>query len=167
MLRLGLAIVFALTLADGRSVPLFAWGLAALADYTDGPVARRAGGASAYGVLLDSGADIAFVLIALGAGAANGRLSWLVPAAIVCAAAPYLVATLRRTRAHGGPARAFSRIGHWGGICNYALAGFLAGSVAFPALAPWTAVLALGSVVVVALNLTAVAMRMRPRPGTR
>jgi phosphatidylglycerophosphate synthase len=148
-------------------VPLVAWGLAAVADYVDGPIARRAGGASAYGVVLDSGADIAFVLIALGAGAATGRLSWLVPAAIACAATPYLVATLRRARAQGGPARAFSRIGHWGGVCNYALAGLLAGSVALPTLAPWTVILALGSAVVVTLNMTGVAMRLRGRADAR
>lgn len=152
--------MFAATLAAGSWTPLVAWALAAVADFVDGPLARRAGAPSAYGVLLDSGADIAFVVIALAAGAATGRLSWLVPAAIVCAATPYLVASLRGSRARDAPVRAFSRVGHWGGVCNYALAGLLAGSVALPG-AIWSVLLPFGSGFVVVLNLAAVALRMR------
>jgi phosphatidylglycerophosphate synthase len=160
VLRVGLAAVFASALGQGGWTPVVAFALAAASDYVDGPLARRAGGPSAYGVLLDSGADIAFVLVALTAGVLDGRLSWTVPAAIACAAAPYLVATLRRSRREGHPARAYSRVGHWAGICNYALVGFLAGSVALPG-SIWDALLPPGSAVVVALNLGAVAMRLR------
>jgi len=160
VLRLVLAIVFARTLADGSWTPLVAFALAAMSDYVDGPLARRAGGASRYGVLLDSSADIVFVLVALSAGVVGGRLAWVVPVAVACAAAPYLAATLLRSRATGRPARAYSAVGHWAGICNYALAGIVAGSAALPAPA-WRAILMVGSAVVVALNLSAVAMRFR------
>ncbi len=160
MLRLVLAPVFAWTLADGAWTPLVTFVLAAVSDYVDGPLARRAGGATRYGVLLDSGADIAFVLVALTAGAATGRLAWIVPVAVVCAATPYLMATFRRSRVERRPARAFSAVGHWAGICNYALVGLVAGSTALPGSA-WPAILALGSTVVVALNLGALALRLR------
>jgi phosphatidylglycerophosphate synthase len=161
VLRLLLAIVFARTLADGSWTPLVAFALAATSDYVDGPLARRAGGASRYGVLLDSSADIVFVLVALSAGVVGGRLVWIVPVAVACAAAPYLAATLLRSRATGGPARAYSAVGHWAGICNYALAGLVAGSAALPGPV-WPGMLLVGSAVVIALNLSAVGMRLRP-----
>ena len=160
MLRLVLAPVFAWTLADGAWTPLVVWMVAVASDYADGPLARRAGGASGYGVLLDSSADIVFVLVALSAGVAGGRIAWVVPVAIACAAAPYLAATVRRSRAAGGPARAYSAIGHWAGICNYALVGLVAGGAAMPGPA-WPAISTVGAAVVVALNLGAVAMRLR------
>jgi phosphatidylglycerophosphate synthase len=140
------------------AVAVFA--LATVSDLVDGPLARRAGGATTYGVLLDSGADVLFVLVASTTGVAVGRLSAIVPVAIACSSIPYLVATVRRSRATGGPTRAYSAIGHWAGICNYALVGLLAGSVALPAPA-WAPVLALGTGVVVALNVAAVVLRFR------
>jgi len=110
--------------------------------------------------LLDSTADIAFVLIALAAGVLTGRLSWAVPASIMCAAAPYLVTMIRQRSAAGPTAR--SAIGHAAGVFNYALAGLLAGSVAFP-WPGWPLLLELGSAVVIALNLGAVVQRLRQR----
>jgi phosphatidylglycerophosphate synthase len=160
VLRLGLAVVFACALPGGGWTPLDVFGLATASDYVDGPLARRAGGPSAYGVLLDSGADIAFVLLALSSGVALGRLSWIVPLAIACSAGPYLVATLRRSRDVGAPVRAYSAVGHWAGVCNSALVGLLAGSVALPGAA-WGALLPFGSAVVVALNVAAMALRAR------
>lgn len=160
MLRFGLAVAFACTLSGGGWTPVVLFALATASDLVDGPLARRAGGASAYGVLLDSGADVAFVLVALSTGVAVGRLSAIVPVAIVCSSIPYLVATVRRTKALGGPARAYSAVGHWAGICNYALVGLLAGSVALPAPV-WAPLLGLGTGVVVALNLAAVVLRVR------
>jgi phosphatidylglycerophosphate synthase len=160
VLRVALAIVFARTFADGAWSPLCAFAVAAVSDYVDGPLARRAGGPTPHGVLLDAGADVVFVLVATITGVTAGRLSWTVPAAIACAATPYLLATARRSRAEGGPARAYSTVGHWAGVCNYALAGLLAGSAALPGAA-WTTVLPMGSTVVVALNLAAGALRLR------
>ena len=164
VMRLGLAVVFACTFPGGGWTPLVVFGLATASDYVDGPLARRAGGPSTYGVLLDSGADIAFVMLALSSGVAMGRLSWMVPAAIVCSAAPYLAATLRRSRAVGAPVRAYSAVGHWAGVCNYALVGLLAGSVALPGRS-WHVILAGGSAAVVALNLAAVVLRLRATKG--
>jgi phosphatidylglycerophosphate synthase len=160
VMRLGLAVAFACTFPGGGWTPLVVFGLATASDYVDGPLARRAGGPSTYGVLLDSGADIAFVLLALSSGVAMGRLPWIVPAVIACSAAPYLVATLQRSRAVGTPVRAYTTVGHWAGVCNYALVGLLAGSVALPSAA-WRVILTTGSAAVVALNLTAVALRVR------
>jgi phosphatidylglycerophosphate synthase len=162
VLRLGLAAAFACALPGGGWTPVVVFALATTSDFVDGPLARRAGGASTYGVLLDSGADVAFVLVALSTGVAVGLLSAIVPVAIACSSIPYLVATVRRSKAVGGPARAYSAVGHWAGICNYALVGLLAGSVALPATW-WRPVLSLGTVVVVALNLAAVALRFRDR----
>ena len=160
MLRIVLAIVYARSLDDGCWYPLVAFAIAAASDYVDGPLARRAGTPSRYGALLDSLADIVFVVLATTAGAVTGRLSWAVPVAIVGAGTPYLVATLRRTRAGAEAPRAFSAVGHAAGVCNYALAGLLAGSVAL-AGPQWPPVLASASAVVVALNVTALAQRFR------
>jgi phosphatidylglycerophosphate synthase len=155
-----LAIVYATSLDDGCKWPLIAFVLAVLFDWIDGPIARRAGAETRHGALLDSGADIVFVLVASGSGAASGRLSWIVPIAIAAAATPYLVATLRRVRAHDPSPRAYSAVGHAAGVCNSALAGLLAGSVALPAPS-WPSLLTGASTVVVFLNLTAVAQRLR------
>jgi phosphatidylglycerophosphate synthase len=160
VLRVVLAIVYATSLDDACKRPLMAFALAVVFDSIDGPLARRAGPPTRHGTLLDSGADVAFVLAATGAGAATGRLSWLVPIAIAASAAPYLVATLRRVRAHDPSPRAYSAVGHAAGVCNYALAGLLAGSVALPAPS-WRWLLAGASSVVVVLNLIAVAQRLR------
>jgi phosphatidylglycerophosphate synthase len=155
-----LAIVYVRSLVDADWTPLVAFAIAAVSDYVDGPLARRAGAPSRYGALLDSVADVVFVLAATTAGAATGRLSWAVPVAIVASAAPYLAATLRRTRASAEAPRAFSAVGHAAGICNYALAGLLAGGVALPG-PQWPPLLASASAVVIALNVAAVAQRVR------
>jgi phosphatidylglycerophosphate synthase len=154
--------VYARTLADGAMAPLFAFVVAAASDYVDGPLARHAGPASRHGVLLDSGADIAFVLLATTAGVAGDRLSWAVPVAIACAAVPYLGATLRRSAAVGAPVRAYSAVGHVAGVANYGLAGLLAASAAAPA-AVWSPVLAAASAAVVALNVAACLLRWMRR----
>jgi len=166
VIRALLAIVFARTLAEGGWSPVAVFALAAASDYVDGPIARRAGGATRYGVLLDSGADVAFVTIASSAGAVLGRLSWFVPVSILASAVPYLVATWRWGRAHEAPARAYSAVGHAAGVSNYVLAGLLAGSTAVPD-GPWPVLLGLGSAVVVGLNLTAVAARLASRARAR
>jgi phosphatidylglycerophosphate synthase len=159
---LGVAVVFPMALARGGWEALGLFALAAASDYLDGPLARRAGGGSTYGTLLDNVADIAFVLVATCAGVARGALAGAVPAAIACAAVAYALASIRRTRSAGEPARAYSVIGHAAGVCNYALVGLLAGNVALPGPA-WHTILASGGALVVALNLGAVALRLVPR----
>jgi phosphatidylglycerophosphate synthase len=132
-----------------------------VSDYLDGPLARRGGPPSAYGTLLDNVADIAFVLAGTATAAASGAIGWLVPAAIACSATAYALASLSRTRTTGTPVRAYSAIGHAAGVCNYALVGLYAGSVALPG-SVWTSILTLGAAVAVALNLGAVALRWLP-----
>lgn len=155
-----LAVIYARSLEDGGWWPLVAFALAAASDYVDGPLARRAGAPSRHGTLVDSVADVVFVLVGTTAGAVTGRLSWAVPVAIAGSATPYLVATLRRTRAHDDAPRAYSAVGHAAGVCNYALVGLLAGSVALPGTG-WPPLLSSASAVVVALNATALVQRFR------
>jgi len=156
-----LALVFAAVLPAGGWLPLGVFALASASDYVDGPLARRAGGPSRHGVLLDAGADVTFVLVASLAGVAIGRVWRLVPVAIACAAIPFLVASMRRSRAAGRPTRAYSAVGHAAGVCNYALVGLVAGSVALPGTV-WPPILWCINALVLALNATAVALRLRP-----
>lgn len=161
VLRLALAAAFPAAAARGDWSAVAVFALAAASDYADGPLARRAGRPSAYGTVLDNVADVAFVLAGTATAASAGAVTWLVPAAIAGAAIAYAAASLARTRAAGAPVRAYSAIGHAAGVCNYALVGGYAGSVALPG-ALWPPVLALGAAVVVALNLGAVALRWVP-----
>jgi phosphatidylglycerophosphate synthase len=126
--------------------------VAAASDYLDGIVARRGRGPTAHGAILDNVADVAFVLAGTAAGARLGLVPVAVPVAIALAVAGYALASARR----GTPAR--SALGHAAGVANYALAGLVAGAVAWPGR-PWSVVLAGASAVVVALNLGAVLAR--------
>jgi CDP-diacylglycerol--glycerol-3-phosphate 3-phosphatidyltransferase len=159
--RLGLAVVFPAAAARGGWSAVLVFAAAAVSDYTDGPLARRGGRPTAYGTLLDNVADIAFVLAGTATASAAGAIPWLVPATIAASATAYAVASLSRTRAAGAPARAYSAIGHAAGVCNYALVGLYAGSIALPGPV-WSPVLVLGAAVVVALNSGAVALRWLP-----
>jgi cardiolipin synthase (CMP-forming) len=149
-------------LARGGWLPLGLVGVAAATDYIDGPLARRGAGASRHGALLDNVADVVFVLAGTIAGVAQGMLDWYVPVAIACAATAYLAASIRRTRAAGVAAPAYSVVGHAAGVVNYGLVVLVAASVALPGGA-WPAVLAAGGGAVTAINLAAVALRLVPR----
>ncbi|HLY39322.1 MAG TPA: CDP-alcohol phosphatidyltransferase family protein [Candidatus Binatia bacterium] len=153
-LRLVVAALFpyALGAASARWVALLLFVVAAASDYLDGIVARRGRGPTAHGAILDNVADVAFVLAGTAAGARLGLVPVAVPVAIALAVAGYALASARR----GTPAR--SALGHAAGVANYALAGLLAGAVAWPGR-PWSVVLAGASAVVVALNLGAVVAR--------
>jgi len=91
---------------------------AAATDIVDGRIARRLGVARETGGWLDSIADVTFVLAALGCYAAIGQLPWVVPILIAISFSQYALDSLWLHRA-GTPVR--SRLGHWGGIVNYAL----------------------------------------------
>jgi phosphatidylglycerophosphate synthase len=105
------------------AVVLFA-GIAA-SDFFDGRMARRANAASQAGRLLDHGADIFFVLAALGTYVALNLVPWWVPGAIAASFGTYAYGSWR-ARAPAGPAHLIpSRIGHRGGILNYVLIGVL------------------------------------------
>ncbi len=98
----------------------------AVSDFVDGRIARRTGAASAAGQALDHGADIGFLLTSFAAYVALGAVPWWVPASIAAAFATYVADSLRRTERR--PSLIGSRIGHAGGICNYALIGVLVGN---------------------------------------
>lgn len=92
---------------------------AALTDFIDGRIARRIGAVTASGRWLDSASDVAFVLAALSCEAAAGSLPPYIPALIAISFAQYVIDSMVLTAREGGPVR--SRLGHWGGIVNYAL----------------------------------------------
>ena len=104
---------------------------AALTDFIDGRLARRLDAVSATGRWLDSVGDVTFVLAALFSEAALGALPFYIPILIAISFTQYAVDSMMFAHAEGGPVR--SRLGHWGGIINYALVfGF-----AFGPLARW------------------------------
>jgi phosphatidylglycerophosphate synthase len=157
VVRLGTAALLpgALARADSRWFPAGLFVLAAATDFFDGVVARRGGGPTRHGALLDNVADIAFVLSGTISGAVLGLVPAAVPAAIGLAFGAYVLASL------GGGRAARSSIGHGAGVLNYALTGFVAAAVAMPARVP-AFVLRAGSAVVVAVNLAAVLDRLLP-----
>jgi CDP-diacylglycerol---glycerol-3-phosphate 3-phosphatidyltransferase len=97
---------------------------AAISDIFDGRVARRFGTSGAAGRWLDGIADVTFVLTVLGCEAAAGAIPWYVPALIAASFAQYALDSIVLGAASAGPIR--SRLGHWGGVINYALALVLA-----------------------------------------
>jgi len=165
VLRLGAAAAMPHELAraagaDGGVGPLVLFAAAAASDFFDGRLARLSR-ATAHGALLDTVADVAFVLGATGGGAALGLVPWAAPAAIAAAVAAYALASLRRSTREGAWRLARSRVGHAAGVVNYGLAGLVAGAVALPHPG-WIPALGLASVVVVAVNAAAVLARWLP-----
>jgi phosphatidylglycerophosphate synthase len=160
-MRLVLAAAMPFVLMRGGILPLVAWGLAALSDYVDGPLARRTGTTSLRGALLDTVADVTFVLGGLGTAAALGLVSWVVPASIGLSAGAYAAASARPHP--GGRRLARSRLGHAAGVLNYACLGLVTGAVAWPA-APWSPWLAGAGAVTAATNLAALASRLGGAP---
>jgi phosphatidylglycerophosphate synthase len=154
--RLVLAGVLALVLSHAPAhpvLPAVVFVLAAASDYVDGPLARRAGGATRHGAILDSLADVAFVLCGTVAGAALGLVPAAVPLAIALSFALYALASVNP---RWGTARTI--VGHRAGVANYALTGLVTAAVAFPD-AVVRGVVAGASLVVIAINLAAVLER--------
>lgn len=163
LVRIAAAAAFPVVFSLGGWWALVLFALAAASDYVDGPLARRAGGASRYGVLLDGGADVVFVSSAATTGALAGLVPWIAPLAIAAAGGAYLLASAHGTSASPRPERAYSRIGHAAGVTNYVLAGLVAGVVAVP-WAGWGGVLRTAGLLASALNLAALAQRWWPAP---
>lgn len=99
--------------------------VAAASDYFDGPLARRSGRASDRGRTWDNWADIVFLEGSLITAVAVGSAPWWVPASIAASFAYYVADSWRRTRTGPGRRLIASRLGHWGGVCNYVLVGVL------------------------------------------
>ena len=165
---LPVALASSIDRPGGAWLPLGLWGVGVATDLLDGPVARRLGGATRHGALLDNAADVTFVLGAAATGAAIGLLAWRVPIAIATAFGAYALAS---AAGHGEAARAYTPIGHAAGVCNYLLAGLLAAVVARPGPG-WGPVLDAAGLVVLTVNGAAAAVqaggalsRARARPG--
>jgi phosphatidylglycerophosphate synthase len=98
--------------------------LAAGSDFIDGRIARRLGVASGSGRWLDGIADVTFVLAALTCEAAAGSIPYYIPILIALSFSQYAADSAFIGARNAGPIK--SRLGHWGGIINYALAITLA-----------------------------------------
>ena len=93
--------------------------VAAGSDFIDGRIARRLGVASGRGRWFDGIADVTFVLAALLSEAAAGAIPFYIPILIALSFSQYAVDSAVLGLGAAGPVR--SRLGHWGGIINYAL----------------------------------------------
>jgi phosphatidylglycerophosphate synthase len=110
--------------------------VAAGSDFIDGRVARRLGVASGSGRWLDGIADVTFVLAALLSEAVAGAIPFYIPILIAVSFSQYAIDSVLIGQPASGPIR--SRLGHWGGIINYALVITLA--IAPPPALPGTLV---------------------------
>ncbi len=93
--------------------------VAAGSDFVDGRIARRLGVASGSGRWLDAIADVTFVLAAIFSEAAAGAIPFYIPILIALSFSQYVIDSVVLAARAPGPVR--SRLGHWGGIINYAL----------------------------------------------
>jgi phosphatidylglycerophosphate synthase len=93
--------------------------VAAGSDFIDGRVARRFGVASGSGRWLDGIADVTFVLAALLSEAVAGAIAFYIPILIAVSFSQYAIDSVLIGPLAIGPIK--SRLGHWGGIINYAL----------------------------------------------
>jgi phosphatidylglycerophosphate synthase len=126
-LRFALAAVW-IELAMRAHQGRLAFAIVALAaagsDFIDGRIARRMGVASGRGRWLDGIADVTFVLAALVCEAAAGAIPYYIPILIALSFSQYALDSAVVGARASGPIK--SRLGHWGGIINYALAITLA-----------------------------------------
>jgi phosphatidylglycerophosphate synthase len=98
---------------------------AAVSDFIDGRVARQLGQTNGPGRWLDPLADIVFALTALASEAMAGAIPLYLPVLIACSFAQYAIDSVAVS---GASAPVKSRLGHWGGIINFALVLMLAWS---------------------------------------
>jgi phosphatidylglycerophosphate synthase len=108
---------------------------AALSDFADGRVARQTRSADQFGRWLDSVADIAFVLTALVCEAQAGAIPAYIPVLIAVSFAQYAIDSIVIS---GSSTPVKSRLGHLGGIVNFALVLLLA----FASGARWPGIVA-------------------------
>ena len=97
---------------------------AAGSDFIDGRIARRLGVAIGSGRWLDGIADVTFVLVALVCEATQRAIPYYIPILIALSFSQYAIDSALIAERASGPIK--SRLGHWGGIINYALAITLA-----------------------------------------
>ena len=104
---------------DGRLAFTIVALTAAGSDFIDGRIARRLGVASGSGRWLDGIADVTFVLAALFCEANAGAIPFYIPILIMLSFSQYALDSFVIGARASGPLK--SRLGHWGGIINYAL----------------------------------------------
>ncbi len=96
---------------------------AAISDFVDGRVARRARSTDAFGRWLDNLADVFFVLTALTCEVLAGAIPAYMPVLIAASFVQYAIDSILIS---GSSAPVKSRLGHWGGVVNFALVLLLA-----------------------------------------
>ena len=96
---------------------------AAASDLLDGAIARRTHSASQLGRWLDNLADIVFILLALSCEAYIGALPVYLPVLVGASFAQYAIDSILIS---GSTVPVKSRLGHYGGICNYIIVIVLA-----------------------------------------
>jgi cardiolipin synthase (CMP-forming) len=104
---------------DGRVAFAIVAIVAAGSDFIDGRIARMLGVASGRGRWLDGVADVTFVLAAIFCEAAAGAIPLYIPILIALSFSQYVIDSVVLAPRAAGPVK--SRLGHWGGIINYAL----------------------------------------------
>jgi phosphatidylglycerophosphate synthase len=127
---------------------------AAATDYIDGRIARRMGAASTAGRWLDSAADVVFVLSVLGCFTAAGAIPVYIPVLIGISFGQYAIDSILIAPGRG-PIR--SRLGHYGGVINYAIAIALA---AAPRGSTMRAIIGAAMPIVAGFYLAAIAERV-------
>jgi len=116
----------------------------AISDFFDGRVARRMNSADGFGQWLDSLADIVFVLTALACEAHAGAVPVYIPTLIAVSFTQYVIDSLMIC----GPSTPVkSRLGHWGGVINFALVITLA----FSSPPRWPGMLVRGAAPLIAI----------------
>lgn len=90
----------------------------AASDFLDGRIARWVGSTSAFGQWLDALADIVFVLAAISCASYAGAIPVYIPLLIGASFSQYAIDSVML---RGSPVPVKSRIGHWGGVVNYAI----------------------------------------------
>jgi len=117
--RLVLALAWLLAFQSGYTGAAVLGSIAiagAISDLLDGRVARRMGIAGGVGRWLDSVADIIFVLTALTCEAFAGAIPFYIPMLIAISFSQYAIDSMLLS---GAPIK--SRLGHFGGIINFAM----------------------------------------------
>jgi phosphatidylglycerophosphate synthase len=104
---------------EGRVAFALVATIAAGSDFIDGGIARRLGVASGSGRWIDGIADVTFVLAALFCEASAGAIPFYIPILIAVSFSQYAIDSVVIGAPATGPIK--SRLGHWGGIINYAL----------------------------------------------
>lgn len=131
-------------------------------DVLDGYVARRNNTTSAFGTLLDHGADASFVSAVIAIGAADGLVTWSLPALIAVAFIQYAIDNPAVQSAQPLP----STLGRINGILYYVLSGLIC-SAAFFEGQTIAAIIALFGYFLVFTTLASIALRLRRRLQVR